>query len=142
MSIAASIPHSPLPCALSRVPCREIADHHSLDDDVYGCPREPEEFRCGDTVFMHRATGDFSSWLANEHQRVRFPYIVLSCSMDSPVPYASAITEWQRVASAGPGAMPKLWAWFGQNVGAASGHVPRARSVPTGFPPHGWEPGQ
>lgn len=78
----------------------------------------------------------FNLWMQNEHKAIRWPYILMSCAFDVPPPFPTAIAELLRQ----PTDNPKLWAWYGQNIGVL-GHMPRAHSLPTGLPPAGWNAG-
>lgn len=117
----------------------EVADHHLVSEPFsapHECPLDPSAFRCGDTVFFESSYDRLASWLANEHRQVQWPYIVLSCGFDVPPPSREAIAELQQQ----PAANPKLWAWYGQNIGVL-GPITRTHSVPAGLAPGGWRAG-
>lgn len=114
----------------------EIADHHSLDWPSWECPMDTSRFRCGDTVFFHTAPERLTQWLQNEHKQIRWPYIIMSCNFDTPPPFPDAA----QVLRQQPADSPKLWAWYGQNVGVL-GPIPRAHSLPAGLPSGGWRSG-
>lgn len=114
----------------------EIADHHALDWPVFECPVDISSFRCGDTVFFHTPPERLASWLRNEHKAIRWPYIIISCNFDVPPPFADAVAEMLTQ----PADNPKIWAWYGQNVGVL-GPIPRAHSLPAGLPSGGWRAG-
>lgn len=119
----------------------EIADHHALDVPAYGCPVDPAAIRCGDTVFLHAPPERLTDWLQSEHKAIRWPYIIVSCGFDTPVPFpdAAAVMLNQSIELQ---SVPKLWAWYGQNVGAGeSGRIPRAHSLPAGLPSGGFQYG-
>jgi len=116
---------------------REVADHMDLEDPEYDCPVEPAAFRCGDTLFYHyQSPESLDAWFADggPHSRIASPYLILACGSDIPAPprVATAVFDAQTE--------PKLWAWFGNSVGAAGSH-PRAFSIPLGTAPAGWPHG-
>lgn len=79
----------------------------------------PKKVQQGDVIFVK--TDDLGEFFKTKHERIRYPYVLVSHNGDLPIPhpYAKYVKD------------PKILAWFGQNVEGFS--HPKLRAIPIGI---------
>lgn len=101
-----------------------------VDQPEYGCAFSPIDVKCGDVIYLKQDLMD--TFLANDAQRIKYPFIAVTHSSDKSIPSFYA-RSWLQENNTDL----RLYRWFGINMRLAdTPHI--MKPIPLGLSSPGW----